>query len=64
MPQYELGHVERVAGIRDALLPGIFVVGQAFDGVGVADCVRAADAVAAEVSAWLSSSVRTEETVR
>jgi oxygen-dependent protoporphyrinogen oxidase len=42
MPQYDLGHLERVERIRDALPAGIFITGQAFDGVGVADCVRAA----------------------
>lgn len=64
MPQYEVGHVERVAGIRAALPPGIFVVGQPFDGVGVADCVRAANGTAAAVAASLAPSSRTEETVR
>ena len=46
MPQYEVGHLERVAGIRDGLPAGIVVVGQAYDGVGVPDCVRAADETA------------------
>jgi oxygen-dependent protoporphyrinogen oxidase len=64
MPQYEIGHVERVQGIRAALPAGIFVVGQAFDGVGVADCVRAANETAAAVAASLAPSPRTEETVR
>lgn len=64
MPQYEVGHVERVAGIRAALPPGIFVVGQPFDGVGVADCVRTANETAAAVAASLAPSARTEETVR
>ena len=64
MPQYELGHVDRVAGIRAALPPGIFVVGQSYDGVGVADCVRAANETAAAVAVRLASNARTEETVR
>jgi oxygen-dependent protoporphyrinogen oxidase len=49
LPLYELGHLERVARIRDTLPPGIFVVGQAYDGADVADVVRAADEVAAAV---------------
>jgi oxygen-dependent protoporphyrinogen oxidase len=49
MPQYELGHLDRVRGIREALPPGIFVVGSAFDGVGVSDLARAAEETAAEV---------------
>jgi protoporphyrinogen/coproporphyrinogen III oxidase len=50
MPQYELGHLDRVRRIRDALPPGIFVVGNAFDGVGVSDLARAAEATAALVT--------------
>ena len=46
LPRYELGHVERVARIRERLPPGIFVVGQAYDGADVADVVRAAGEVA------------------
>ena len=51
MPQYEVGHLERVASIRDGLPPGIVVVGQAYDGVGVPDCVRAANETAARLIA-------------
>ena len=46
MPQYEVGHLERVARHPRPLPPGIVVVGQAYDGVGVPDCVRAADEAA------------------
>jgi oxygen-dependent protoporphyrinogen oxidase len=49
MPQYELGHLDRVRGIREALPPGIFVVGSAFDGVGVSDLARAAKETASQV---------------
>jgi oxygen-dependent protoporphyrinogen oxidase len=51
MPQYELGHLDRVRRIRGALRPGIFLVGSAFDGVGVSDIARAAQETAAEVLA-------------
>jgi oxygen-dependent protoporphyrinogen oxidase len=60
MPQYELGHIPRVARIREHLPPGIFVTGQAFDGVGVPDCVRAAGETADAVVAQLAAR-RTEE---
>jgi oxygen-dependent protoporphyrinogen oxidase len=49
MPQYELGHLDRVRRIREALAPSIFLVGSAFDGVGVSDLARAAEATAALV---------------
>jgi protoporphyrinogen/coproporphyrinogen III oxidase len=53
MPQYELGHLDRVRRIRAALPAGIFVVGSAFDGIGVSDLARAGEATAAEVLAQL-----------
>jgi oxygen-dependent protoporphyrinogen oxidase len=53
MPQYLLGHRERVARLREHLPLGIFVTGQAFDGVGVADCVKAAMQTATAVGAFL-----------
>ena len=57
MPQYELGHVERVARIRRALPAGIFVAGQAYDGVGIPDCVRAAGETAEAVVAYLHTTI-------
>jgi oxygen-dependent protoporphyrinogen oxidase len=49
IPQYELGHLDRVRRVRETLPPGIFVVGSAFDGVGVSDLARAAEDTAARV---------------
>jgi oxygen-dependent protoporphyrinogen oxidase len=48
MPQYTLGHLERVAAIRAraARYPTLILAGNAFDGVGIPDTVRAADAAA------------------
>ena len=42
MPQYEVGHLERVARIEQALakVPGVFVTGSAYRGVGIPDCIR------------------------
>ncbi|HUJ76228.1 MAG TPA: protoporphyrinogen oxidase, partial [bacterium] len=41
MPQYTVGHLARVDEIRTraALLPGLFLAGAAYDGVGVPQCV-------------------------
>lgn len=55
MPQYELGHLERIARLRAGLPPGVFVTGQAYDGVGVPDCVRAAGEQAEAVRAYLET---------
>jgi protoporphyrinogen/coproporphyrinogen III oxidase len=54
MPQFEVGHLERVGAIEDALPPGIFVAGNAYVGVGVADAVRSAGEAADRVRDHLS----------
>jgi len=54
MPQYEIGHLERVAAIEASLPPGIFVAGNAYHGVGVADAVRGANDVAERVLTHLA----------
>jgi len=56
MPQYTLGHLERVAAVRRqaALHPGLLLTGNAFDGVGIPDCVRAAGQAAEAVIAALA----------
>lgn len=58
MPQYEVGHLDRIDRIEAAMPPGVFVVGQAFRGAGIPDCVRQANEIADRVLAALSS-VRT-----
>jgi protoporphyrinogen/coproporphyrinogen III oxidase len=64
MPQYEVGHAERVAAIRRSLPAGIFVVGSAYDGVGIPDCVRAAGETAEQVLAHLDRATIEKETAR
>lgn len=61
MPQYELGHLDRVAAIEAALPPGIFVAGNAYRGVGIADTVRGATEVAERVRTHVAGTVRTEK---
>jgi oxygen-dependent protoporphyrinogen oxidase len=55
MPQYEVGHLERVRRIEEALggTPGLFVTGSAYGGVGIADCVRQANEAAQRVLSHL-----------
>jgi oxygen-dependent protoporphyrinogen oxidase len=66
MPQYELGHLDRVRRIRASLPAGIFVVGNAYDGVGIADTVRGANETAERVVELLGTpgSTTEEEAVR
>ena len=51
LPQYAVGHVDRVALIRADVgrQPGIAVCGAAYDGVGIAPCVASALRAAREV---------------
>ncbi|MEO8606444.1 MAG: protoporphyrinogen oxidase [Chloroflexota bacterium] len=48
-PQYDLGHLERVAAIESALPPGIFVAGSSYRGIGVPDCIKQGQAAAQQV---------------
>ncbi len=56
MPQYEVGHLSRVAEIERAVaqIPAFAIAGAAYRGVGIPDCVRsgedAADAILAKLS--------------
>jgi oxygen-dependent protoporphyrinogen oxidase len=44
MPQYTVGHAARIAEIeaRVAAIPGLFLAGNAYHGIGIPDCVRSA----------------------
>lgn len=44
LPQYAVGHVERVARIRAAVdaVPGLAICGAAYDGVGIPACIASA----------------------
>jgi oxygen-dependent protoporphyrinogen oxidase len=58
MPQYTVGHIARVARIRDALAacPGLAVTGAAYHGVGIPDCIADAFTTAGALRATLSRS--------
>jgi oxygen-dependent protoporphyrinogen oxidase len=51
LPQYTVGHLDRVARIRAAVAgqPGLAVCGAAYDGVGIPACIATARAAAARV---------------
>jgi oxygen-dependent protoporphyrinogen oxidase len=51
MPQYVVGHKARQKRIDEILLqfPGLFLIGNAYDGVGLPDCVRLGKQTAAEI---------------
>jgi oxygen-dependent protoporphyrinogen oxidase len=51
LPQYAVGHLDRVARIRDAVadVPGLVVCGAAYDGVGIPAVIASAHRAAAEI---------------
>ncbi len=57
MAQYHLGHLQRVAVIRDleSRQPGLALVGNGYEGVGIPDVVAQADAAAVRLRAALAA---------
>jgi oxygen-dependent protoporphyrinogen oxidase len=55
IPQYHLGHLDRVAWIesRAAAHPGLFLGGNCYRGVALGDCVEQGDVLAERIGAWL-----------
>jgi oxygen-dependent protoporphyrinogen oxidase len=53
MPQYVVGHADRYSRIRTlaAREPGLFLVGNAYEGVGIPDCIRLAQQAVAQIEA-------------
>lgn len=52
MPQYTIGHLERLATIEKRLAqhPGLFLAGAAYRGVGIPDCIASGEQAAEEAS--------------
>ncbi len=48
MPQYHVGHLQRVERINERLpsLPGLALAGNAYSGLGIPDCIRSGEAAA------------------
>jgi oxygen-dependent protoporphyrinogen oxidase len=57
LPQYNVGHLDRVARVRAAVAgqPGLAVAGAAYDGVGIPACAATAKSAAAQVTAYLAA---------
>lgn len=59
MPQYTVGHNERIATVRSEAsrkLPGVFIAGSSFGGVGVPDCIEQGEQAVTDVLAFLQHS--------
>ena len=48
-PQYDVGHLERMAAIADALPDNFYIAGSPYGGVGIPDCVRQGREVARKI---------------
>jgi oxygen-dependent protoporphyrinogen oxidase len=57
LPQYNVGHLDRVARIRAAVAaqPGLAVAGAAYDGVGIPACIATARSAADQIIAHLAA---------
>jgi protoporphyrinogen/coproporphyrinogen III oxidase len=55
LPQYNVGHLDRVARVREAVArhPGLAVAGAAYDGVGIPACAATARSAADQVMKYL-----------
>lgn len=56
MPQYTIGHMDRIKKVRKEIaesLPGVFLAGASFGGVGIPDCIEQAEKAVEAVVAHL-----------
>jgi oxygen-dependent protoporphyrinogen oxidase len=56
-PQYEVGHLNRVASIERRLtaLPGLFITGSGFKAIGIPDCISDGRATAARAADYVAA---------
>lgn len=62
IPQYHVGHLERVAGIEKRLKrqPGLFLGGNAYHGVALNDCTEQAEILARRLNEYLQPGPRSQ----
>lgn len=53
LPQYEVGHLERVARMKAIIddMQGFYLAGNSFDGIGIPDCIRSGRMAAEKILA-------------
>jgi oxygen-dependent protoporphyrinogen oxidase len=59
-PQYEVGHLARVAAIEQGLaaFPGLFLAGSGFRAIGIPDCIADGRTTAARAAAFVGGSLQ------
>jgi oxygen-dependent protoporphyrinogen oxidase len=56
MPQYPVGHLEGISKFRSELakvMPGVWITGAGFEGVGLPDCIRQGNETAAQLVTYV-----------
>lgn len=55
MPQYHVGHLDLVSKIREILpgYPGLYLCGNAYEGIGIPDCITQAERSAEAIGVYL-----------
>lgn len=61
LPQYAVGHLERVAAVRAGLPHGLVVAGGAYDGVGIPACIASAQRASDELLARIAGTTQESE---
>ncbi|NHM31737.1 protoporphyrinogen oxidase [Neobacillus terrae] len=57
MPQYTVGHKQRIGEIKEHMLtelPGVFLAGASYEGIGLPDCIDQGEAAAVKVLEYLN----------
>ncbi|MFA1819054.1 protoporphyrinogen oxidase [Virgibacillus oceani] len=57
MPQYTVGHRERISEVREGAaqsIPGVFLTGSSFEGVGIPDCIGQGEQAVRDVLDFLN----------
>lgn len=56
MPQYNVGHIERMKTVKESLakeLPGVFLAGGSYEGVGIPDCIEQGETAVKKVLEYI-----------
>lgn len=60
MPQYTVGHKQRLESVKQAMkdeLPGVFLAGSSYEGIGLPDCIDQGEAVVDHVLNYLNINI-------
>lgn len=67
MPQYTVGHKQRLETIKkhvESELPGVFLAGASYEGIGVPDCIDQGEAAVKSILEYLNLNISIKEAVQ